>query len=284
MKSLCVKTNNSEIIDYLLEELVNMDIDDFYISKRFFKMYNNLIIHYLGNNLSLFYSTLSNILTSCIISFYEEKILKNILDYNYFYFNNFEKVEILNNINLLFTTKDFLVKYDKINFSLVNYIKENHSLVIDGFVNFRLKDYVAFLDGFMDLAVNKFLIDKEYNEFVNILRLYINSESQNSKYEHIHLIYTKTNSILVDDSKNIISTQDDIFNAKYLSDISFSSNDYILNTLLKLLPNNITIHIINTYQDEFINTLKLIFQDKISICEDCDICNIYKTNLYSDLK
>ena len=284
MKSLCVKTNNNEIINYLLEEFNNIDMENLYISKRNFKIYTNLIIHYLGNNFPLFYSTLSNILTSCIISIYEEKILKHILDYNYFYFDNLEKIQILNNINSLFTSKDFFNKYDNVNLSLMKYIRENNSLVLDGFVNFRLKDYILFLDGFIDLAVNKFLIDKEYNEFVNILRLYINSEAHNSKYNHIHLIYTKGNSILVDDCKNIISTQDDIFNAKYLSDISFSSNDYILNTLLKLLPNNITIHLINTYCDEFINTLKLIFQNKINICEDCDICNIYKTNRHLDLE
>ena len=284
MKSLCIKTNNTQIIDYLLEEFNNIDLDNIYISKRFFKIYDNLIIHYLGNNHPLFYSTISNILTSCIISFYEGKILKNILEYNYFYFDNFEKVEILKNINTLYTTNDYLTKYDKINSCLNNYFKEKHSIVIDGYVNFRLKDYIMFLDGFIDLAVNKYLIDKEYNEFVNILRLYINSESYNSKYEQVHLIYTKNNSILVDNDKNIIPTYDDIFNAKYLSDISFSSNDYILNTLLRVLPKNITIHLINTNCDEFINTLKLIFQDKVNICEDCDICNIYKINFYSDFK
>ena len=34
------------------------------------------------------------------------------------------------------------------------------------------------------------------------------------------------------EDKNIINISDDIFKAKYLSDITFSSNDYALNTLL----------------------------------------------------
>ena len=63
---------------------------------------------------------------------------------------------------------------------------------------------------------------------------------------------------------------------RVISDITFSSNDLALNTLLNLLPHKITIHLVDGFQDEFIETLKLIFQDKITICEDCDICNMYR--------
>jgi len=54
-----------------------------------------------------------------------------------------------------------------------------------------------------------------------------------------------------------------------LSDISFSSNDYTLNSLLTLLPRRIYIHIIDGIEDEFINTLKLIFDNRVCICNDC---------------
>ena len=64
--------------------------------------------------------------------------------------------------------------------------------------------------------------------------------------------------------------------AKYLSDISFSSNDYMLNSLLTLLPRKIYIHLIDNCIDEFINTLNLIFEKRISICTNCNICNFYK--------
>ena len=79
----------------------------------------------------------------------------------------------------------------------------------------------------------------------------------------------------MDSSRNIISLSDNIFNAKYLSDISFSSNDYALNSLLTLLPKRIELHVIG-YEDEFINTLKLIFGNRIFICRDCNICRTYK--------
>ena len=76
--------------------------------------------------------------------------------------------------------------------------------------------------------------------------------------------------------KNSIKLDDSILNSKYLSDITFSSNDYTLNTLLTLLPKKIYIHLIDNIQDEFITTLKLIFDDRVCICNDCDICKIHK--------
>ncbi len=76
---------------------------------------------------------------------------------------------------------------------------------------------------------------------------------------------------------------DHIFEAKYLSDISFSSNDYALNTLLTLLPEKIYIHLIDSNEDEFINTLNLIFDNRVCLCRDCNICKIYKENNFSIL-
>lgn len=147
---------------------------------------------------------------------------------------------------------------------------------MQGFINFNLSNYNDFLNNQIDISVNKFLIDKEYLEFVNILKLYIKSEAENSKTDHLHLIYKNKISIITDDNQNIISYNDNITKAKYVSDISFSSNDLALNTLLNIIPKSITIHLVDGYTDEFINTLKLIFGEKAKICEDCSICAMYK--------
>ena len=82
-------------------------------------------------------------------------------------------------------------------------------------------------------------------------------------------------SIILDENQNIVSVTNNAFNAKYLSDITFSSNDYALNTLLSLLPKRLDIHIIDK-EDEFIETLKLIFENRVNICKDCNICKTYK--------
>ena len=124
----------------------------------------------------------------------------------------------------------------------------------------------------MDICVNKFVIDREYLEFVNLLKTYVRSTPSNSNT--IHLIYKNNESVLLDENNNAIPINHNIFNVHYLSDISFSSNDYALNNLLTLLPKKLYIHLENE-KDEFINTLKLIFDERVIICNKCDICKTY---------
>ena len=142
------------------------------------------------------------------------------------------------------------------------------------FINFRLKDYLSILDEVVNEAVNSFVIEKEYFEFISLLKLYINSQAYNC--EMVHIIFSSSESLLLDENKNLIVVADDIFKAKYLSDISFSSNDYILNSLLTLLPKKIYIHLVDDSIDEFVNTLQLVFENRVSLCTDCNICNLYK--------
>jgi len=277
MKSLCIKTNNLDIINYLQKSFENINLENTYLSIKKFNHFNNIIIHHKGNDYTKFHNYISNSITKAIIEYCEEQIIYNNISLNYFYFNSYEKKQILeNSLNLLEDQKNSKLRYDYINNEIYKTLLSAHSLYLQGIINFKLSNYIDFLNTQIDIAVNKFLIDKEYLEFVNILKLYINSEAENSKTNHVHLIYKDKISIITDDSQNIISYNDNLRKARYISDISFSSNDLALNTLLNLIPKSITIHLVDGYCDEFINTIKLIFQEKVNICEDCDICAVYK--------
>ena len=153
---------------------------------------------------------------------------------------------------------------------------------MDGFITFRIKNYINLLSELVDKSVNHYLIEREYTEFISLLKMYI--ESEESQTEFVHLIYSASNSTLLDSHKNIIPIDTDIFNAKYLSDISFSTNDYTLNMLLSLLPEKIFIHLIDNKLDDFITTLILIFENKIEICKDCSICSLYKNKYSKNIK
>lgn len=277
MKSICIKTNNIDIISYLQKGFENMNIENTYISIKKFKHFNNIIIHHKGNENTKLYNYISNYITKAIIKFYEENLIYRNISFNYFYFNSYEKKKILENTLVSINeTENSTLRYDHINNEIFETITNKHSIYLQGFINFNLSNYNEFLNNQIDISVNKFLIDKEYLEFVNILKLYIKSEAENSKTDHLHLIYKNKISIITDDNQNIISYNDNITKAKYVSDISFSSNDLALNTLLNIIPKSITIHLVDGYTDEFINTLKLIFGEKAKICEDCSICAMYK--------
>ena len=96
LKSLCVKTKNKKTADYLLESLQELDLEGIYLSHSNFKVYRNVIVHYKGDDLNKFLKLTSNVLSNTIISFYETKLLKQIIYSNYFYFSDIEQQKILN--------------------------------------------------------------------------------------------------------------------------------------------------------------------------------------------
>lgn len=279
MKSICIKTNNENLLNYLLNELDYIEIKPVIISTNKFKNYKNIIIHYSGNEIKKFIHEVSCILACLVIDELEESFIKKLILKNYFYFDFNERKHIVEMCFDIFTD-DFNLYFDKKYNCLINdfesYLKNNKSIILDGFLNFRIKDYMSILEEVVDEAVNNFVIEKEYLEFISLLKMYVNS--QKSTCDIVHLIYNNESSILLDKDKNIINVSDDVFKAKYLSDISFSSNDYALNSLLTLIPKKIYIHLIDNCIDEFIHTLSLIFESRVEICTDCDICKIYKNN------
>ena len=279
MKSICIKTNNENLLNYLLNELDYIEIKPVVISTNKFKNYKNIIIHYSGNEIKKFIHEVSCILACLVIDELEESFIKKLILKNYFYFDFNERKHIVEMCFDIFTD-DFNLYFDKKYNCLINdfesYLKNNKSIILDGFLNFIIKDYMSILEEVVDEAVNNFVIEKEYLEFISLLKMYVNS--QKSTCDIVHLIYNNESSILLDKDKNIINVSDDVFKAKYLSDISFSSNDYALNSLLTLIPKKIYIHLIDNCIDEFIHTLSLIFESRVEICTDCDICKIYKNN------
>ena len=290
MISLCVKSNNPNIINYLLKNIALIKLDNIYYSSKHFSKYTNVIVHLADNSkASIFYNEISNVICNCILLFYEPLIVKNLIYLNYFYFDVADMIEIEDNCAELLSpgfekksqkhfsnvecVNDFNNRTICLWTAVLKYITENKSMVLDGFVRFRIADYIKYIDSVIDSAVNQFVIDKEYYDFMDLLRSYINSSI--SKIDLVHLVYINGESVLLDKDKNVINISKDILNVKCLSDITFSANDYALNNLLSLLPSKLIIHLI-TDEDEFINTLKLIFSNRISICKDCDICNVYR--------
>ena len=62
MKSLCIKTNNTNTLEYLLNEFKLLELNNIYFSQNEFKHYKNIIIHYTGKDNNLFINKISSIL------------------------------------------------------------------------------------------------------------------------------------------------------------------------------------------------------------------------------
>lgn len=268
MKSICIKTNDLDKINYLLNLLENTQQENICFSCNSFKHYDNIIIHYTGIDLESFISTTSELLSCLVIDFYEERLIKRLIFLNYFYFDIHERNTVfkicLENLseNSIYHFND---RYKLLLDCFNSYLLEKKQLNLEGFVNFRLKKYIKYLSELIDEAVNQYIVEREYWEFISLLKVYVSSEISSVKV--VHLVYNNNQSFLLDEKQNVIDIKKNMFKARYLSDISFSSNDYALNTLLDILPQKIYVHLADKNINEFINTLLLIFENRVEICK-----------------
>ena len=159
MKSFCIKTNNNEIINFLQTEFELLKINDIHISEKKFKIYKNIIIHYKGENTKKILYLVSCVLAKTIEKFYEVKILKNYIDYNYFYFEDFER-ELILKIALKIIQiqeKEFEYKTEILKELIFDYLLDSKSIVLEGIVNFRIKEYKEILSYIVEIAIENYL-------------------------------------------------------------------------------------------------------------------------------
>ena len=284
MKSFAIKTNNSQTIEYLENNLKKITLKDVSFSYKDFKHFTNIIVHYKGNNTDEFEKEVATILSFLVIYEFEEDFLKKIVSKEFFYFSKSEQDIILDNCFNIIIDSDTIIKekFQILFNSFLNFVKDNKTIFLSCFINFRLQSYWNVLERIVEDAVNSYILEKEYNEFISLLKLYINSSEPIE--DVLHIIYSKDFTIILDSNKNIINNSKNAFKAKFLSDISFSTNDYTLNTLLTLLPEKIYVHLIDNKIDEFITTLSLIFEKRLEICTECDICELYTNKFVSSVK
>lgn len=159
MKSICVKFNNQKEVDYLINKYKENFIENSKLSLKKFKIFYNLIIHYFGEEEKKFLYQLSIILSDYIIDNYEKKFIKRCINRNYFYFEEYEK-EILLKISLKILQlqeMEFQYKKDILTEIIYDYLLYNKAIYLEGFLNFRIKEYLEILDYVVELSVMNYI-------------------------------------------------------------------------------------------------------------------------------
>lgn len=222
----------------------------------------------------------SNALADHVIQQYEEKLLSRIINSNYGYFNASEKKDILriskkiirNDDKIFFNTLFQIRRRNLIVKKLMEYFEGSSNVILDGFVNFRLKDYIKELEDVIDNAVDDFLIEREYKEFIRLLRYFV--EIQDSKFNFIHVVMQDNDQYILLDEKKQEITNDCIQDfLTELPETEISHDDLLVSSLITLAPKSIIIHNWDRFKNQkLLDTIKNVFSGKVSLCNGCSIC------------
>lgn len=293
MQRLCIGINKADedILQYINDELRNLSSRNVeYEVKKISSGDSASIICSIDEKKSSDIKTMvpfemlkncvSNGLADYIIKKYEYKMLERIINTNYCYFNSAEKkdimanaLKIINNNENNFVNSLFQIRRRNIIISkLLEYFDSTNVLILDGFVNFRLKEYKKDLEEIVDKAVDDFLMEREYKEFIRLLKYFV--EIQEPKFNAIHIIVSSDDKyMLFDDKKREITNEciEDFISEVAEDELNF--DDLLVSSLITLAPRKLIIHNPAEFRNkELLETIKNVFYGKVVICNGCETC------------
>ncbi|AEI45280.1 putative sporulation protein YtxC [Paenibacillus mucilaginosus] len=155
---------------------------------------------------------------------------------------------------------------------LREFLQEQTLLNLDGFLRFRLQTYREELREIVEYAVDEFVMDQQYREFISLLQYFV--YIQEAKVPIVHLIHKGgADFLLMNERMELIETEENetVVTAQMLEkDMNFE--DMIVSTLITVSPGKIFIHT-REPDVQVIHTIRQIFENRVELCGYCRMCH-----------
>ncbi|MNJ29830.1 putative sporulation protein YtxC [Paenibacillus bouchesdurhonensis] len=146
---------------------------------------------------------------------------------------------------------------------------QQRTLDLDGFITFRLQNYGMKLREMVDYAVEEFLLDKQYEDFIELLQYFVYFQEPLTPF--IHVMHKRGSEFIIlnERLKQIEASSGDV--VMRMADQELQMEDVIVSTLISLSPERILLH---TRDPEAlaITTIRRIFGERVQLCLRCPQC------------
>ncbi len=227
-----------------------------------------LVRHYVASALS-----------DVIVEKWESDLIRKIIrgTYSYFTQDEQEQIAVYTGRSLSGHGSDSW-QWHKVNrksqilHKLRDYFDSADELVLEGFVTFRLREYLDELEDAVDRAVDEFLMEREYREFIRLLKYFV--DVQEPRIDHVHVLLRHGGSFkLVDDDGGAIRSESLEEFVVEMVDSEVNYEDLLISALITLAPRSLTVHYqTSSERDESLETIMGVFGDRVRLCEECSFC------------
>lgn len=209
----------------------------------------------------------------------EPEMIRRIIRHKYKYYCNYEISEIEKVVTRLlegsaweYARVVYVNRRQKLAKQLYIYLKDNNDFLVDGFTQFRLATYKEALSKCVKEAIDEYVVEQEYKEFIGLLRSFVAVQAPN--IDLVHVLHQEKNLFHVlkeDGTKLKVRELQGVF--KEVLEQSFSHEDIIVSTLLSALPEKVILHTTNP-EETLVRTLMQVFQGRIVLCYGCSECGL----------
>ncbi|MFO7294664.1 MAG: putative sporulation protein YtxC [Caldicoprobacter sp.] len=283
--SIGFEARNLGLMNSVIEKLEDIRFQGFKIEER--KAGDLLFINYMTSESDSYEAwsqlrddlknRIADILSDFIVNGLQHTMLERVIKDEYFYLENEDREQIKQEVlNAMFEGKEYEHLFSQlrdkwhgpIRQRILEHLDAHDELIVDGFIRFRLKDFLQELMGTVDKVIEELLVEREYNEFIKLLRYFV--EIQEPKVREVHVLVDDDRKyILLDDSMRVINN--DILKelAKEISDTEMSYDDLLISSLITIAPTKITIHGCDKIKNtELLNTINKVFRGKVIMSQD----------------
>ncbi len=235
-----------------------------------------------GDFIYIFKYQLSEIVAEYIVDLWEEELVKRSLDKTYKGLLPEDRSMVLEKALSFMKCCDeseslgLLMRFgrkSRIAHRVLDHLLDNDVLVLDGFINFYLRDYLKEIQFAVDVAWEEVNSEKEYNEFVKLLRYFV--DSQPSHIREVNLLFTGAGKFSMwDENGNSI---DGSYVRACLEEIfrdDITTDDVLVSVLITLAPHRVVLHgkTEKIWGGESLRIIRKVFKERISICTGCAQC------------
>lgn len=217
----------------------------------------------------------AGLLAEYIIERYETGLLNSILLREHDYLTPARRRDILRGVSRFADDAElgYAARRQVVASSLMDYLGHNHTLLMDGFVTFRLKKYEELLNELCDRMIDDYLIQKEYDEFLSLLQYFVRTQRNRPPLTHV-VVQADGSYQVVDETDRNITDQcvaEIQEEGEELSDLTL--DDILISVLISLAPLNIVVHNKEHIKNvELFTTIAKVFDGNISYCNGCSMC------------
>lgn len=231
-------------------------------------------------NQNLLKTLIAEVISDLIVSHWEAPLLRNIIRENYYYFAEEDKEAIFSNAVLHINNNANRVRKpvhrfrkNEILHKITEFLMSNNFIVIDGFIRFRLKEYVRELKEAADRAADEFLMEREYKEFIQLLKYFV--EAQEPRLAAIHVLTGPEGDFKLYDD-NLKPVNDDHLGGFFVELINDEINceDLLVSALVAIAPKEVIFHYTeNRVSLISLETIKSVFGNRVRECTGCTLCS-----------
>jgi len=262
--------NLEENLDILYKIAKNNKCEKFSLSRR------NNVIRFKSEDLAFLQLKVAEILTEYVIDYEEENLLRMLILSDYPFLNYTEKAKVFdaskkiikNNDNdflrmLILLKRRFLIKQN-----ILDYLKEHNDINIKGFTNFRLSAYKKMLSELIQKVIEDYKLQKEYKEFIDMLKYFV--ESQKNRCKRLHIVFEENGEYTLLNENNFDITKkcfDEFTETKEQNNLN--NEDVLISSLITLAPRKLFLHFeSDNYNKKIVNTISQIFENKVYISSE----------------